>query len=265
MPPHDYAGDFFSVFSAFVYCCFVDYAKRIGAYIVAIYKIYNKVLIFEAICDIILTEIIICELLLKGVFKMKENLTEILLSLDTSSVAAEQAENASKALKSFITHFKKDKDKEVRISSVAFNGGYGYKIKNVPASKVKSMPFGLVEARTGACAMLDASEFLMDDVGVRLADTDESERPSQIVFVISVFGRDNASKACTYDKLREKIAHQRDIYKWKFYLLTDFTINMEKLGIAEEDTILIHRSDVDWFKAPFATLEEEVDKLLANK
>ena len=103
---------------------------------------------------------------------------------------------------------------------------------------------------------------MMDDIGVRLTNTPEEERPSKIIVTIVVFGRDNASKSCTYEKLREMIALQRDVYKWQFYLLTDFSINMEKLGIAEDDTIIIKHVNGDWFKEPFAELSDKIVGLL---
>ena len=95
--------------------------------------------------------------------------------------------------------------------------------------------------------MLDTLAVLMNDVGARLASEPENERPSQVILTIIVFGRDNASVHYTYNQLREMIALQRDVYKWKIYLVTDFTINMEKLSIAEDDTIVINVSSTTAF------------------
>ena len=110
--------------------------------------------------------------------------------------------------------------------------------------------------------MLDKTSKLMDDIGIRLANTPEEDRPSKIILTIMVFGRDNASRNCTYERLREMIAHQRDVYSWKFFLITDFSINMEKLGIAEDDTIMIKHVKGDWFKQPFEELSEKIVELL---
>ena len=82
--------------------------------------------------------------------------------------------------------------------------------------------------------------------------------------LVAVFGRDNASKNCTYERLRDMIAHQRDVYKWKFFLITDFSINMEKLGIAEEDTIMIKHTQGDWFRQPVGELSDKIVGLLQN-
>ncbi|MGN0578690.1 MAG: hypothetical protein ACI4J4_08720 [Ruminiclostridium sp.] len=190
---------------------------------------------------------------------MKENLTELLFSLDCCTAAGEQADEAVKAYKSFINSMKK-LDEEIRTSVVTFNDTYGYYFNNIPIKKLKPSDYGFGNGgiSSGACPMLDASAYLMDDVGKRLSDTPEEERPSHVIFTICVFGRDNASKSCTYEKLREMIALQRDVYKWKFYLITDFTINMEKLGIAEDDTIVIKKDEANWFKRPFQELGEKI-------
>ena len=194
---------------------------------------------------------------------MKENLTELLFSLDCCNTAGEQADEAVNAFKSFINAMKK-LDGEIRASVVTFNDTYGYFKNNVQIKKLKPSDYGFGNRgeSSGACPMLDASAFLMDDVGKRLAATPEDERPSHVIFTICVFGRDNASKSCTYEKLREMIALQRDVYKWKFYLLTDFTINMEKLGIAEDDTIVIKKDEANMFKRPYAELTEKIKAYL---
>ncbi len=196
-------------------------------------------------------------------FNMKDNFTEILFALDCAAASNNQKENAVKAFKSFISA-KKKSDCEINVSAVAYAGKYMDAFTNVPVAKIKPAQYVFPEDASGACAMLDAAQHLMDSAGQRYSDTPEEERPSKVIMVITVFGRDNASKTCTYEKLKEMIAHQRDIYKWKFYLITDFSINMEKLGIAEDDTILIKKSEKDWFKEPFVSLGDMIDKYIAK-
>lgn len=196
-------------------------------------------------------------------FNMKDNFTEILFALDCAAASNDQKENAVKAFKSFISA-KKKSDCEINVSAVAYAGKYMDAFTNVPVAKLKSAQYVFPEDASGACAMLDAAQYLMDSAGKRYSDTPEEERPSKVIMVVTVFGRDNASKTCTYEKLKEMIAHQRDIYKWKFYLITDFSINMEKLGISEDDTVLIKKSDKDWFKDSFAALGDMIDEHIAK-
>ena len=192
---------------------------------------------------------------------MKDNLTQLLFAFDYALVPPGHGDEALKALKNFVATVKKT-NKELRVSAISFNAGEEIKIVNQPIDKVKLPKLGAGAKAGGACSMLDKTSKLMDDIGERLTNTPEEERPSKIILTIMVFGRDNASKNCTYDKLREMIALQRDVYKWKFYLITDFSINMEKLGIAEEDTFLIKHTDGDWFKEPYAELSERIVELL---
>lgn len=194
---------------------------------------------------------------------MKENLTQLLFAFDYALVPPGHADEALKALKSFVADIKKT-NKEMRVSAISFNDGKEIKIVNEPIDKIKLPKLVAGAKANGACSMLDKTSKLMDDIGIRLTNTPEEERPSQIILTIIVFGRDNASKNCTYERLREMIALQRDVYKWKFYLITDFSINMEKLGIAEDDTIILKHVEGDWFKAPFAELSDKIVGLLQN-
>lgn len=192
---------------------------------------------------------------------MKDNLTQLLFAFDYALIPPGHGDEASKALKKFVSEVKKT-NKELRVSAISFNEGEEIKIVDQPIGKVKLPKFGIGTTSTGACSMLDKTSKMMDDIGVRLTNTPEEERPSKIIVTIVVFGRDNASKSCTYEKLRDMIALQRDVYKWQFYLLTDFSINMEKLGIAEDDTIIIKHVNGDWFKEPFAELSDKIVGLL---
>lgn len=58
------------------------------------------------------------------------------------------------------------------------------------------------------------------------------------------------------------IALQRDVYKWQFYLITDFSINMEKLGISPDDTFILRRDEKDATLAQaYKELNERVTEL----
>ena len=192
---------------------------------------------------------------------MKDNLKQLLFAFDYALIEPGHGDEAAKALKNFSSELKKV-NKEIRVSAISFNEGDEIKIVNQPLEKVKLPKFGANTPSTGACSMLDKTSKMMDDIGERLTNTPEEERPSKIIVTIIVFGRDNASKNCTYERLREMIALQRDVYKWKFFLLTDFSINMEKLGIAEDDTIIIKHVKGDWFKQPFEELSEKIVGIL---
>ncbi len=194
---------------------------------------------------------------------MKENLVQLLFAFDYALIPPGHADEAIKALRTFASSLKKT-EKEIRVSGISFSDGAEIKIVNQPIEKVSLAKLGASAKVNGACSMLDKTSKLMDDVGIRLTNTPEEERPSRVILTILVFGRDNASKNCTYERLKEMIALQRDVYNWKFYLITDFSINMEKLGISEDDTIMLKHIEGDWFKEPFKELSDKIASLFGD-
>lgn len=90
----------------------------------------------------------------------------------------------------------------------------------------------------GGSALYDAIGLALETVGARLAETDESERPSQVCAII--FGEaDNASTTYTKDAVAEMVKVQKYTYKWDFVFYgedgEDLDINKGgKLGDAQE-------------------------------
>ncbi|MCM1417990.1 MAG: hypothetical protein NC084_05675 [Bacteroides sp.] len=195
---------------------------------------------------------------------MKDHFVEMLFAFDCGSEAERQSEGAVKAFKAFVGAQKK-LDGEANLTGYSFHNEIIPFFENKPIAKIAAKDYRFETGNgQGECRMLDAVAQLMDDVGARLSATPEEERPSRVIVTISVFGRDNASKKCTYDRLAEMIAHQRDVYKWKFFLMTDFTINMEKLGIAPDDTIVLHKDDPDLFKTGYEELSARIAAIRAE-
>lgn len=182
---------------------------------------------------------------------MNNELHEIVAVLDDSASVSANKEEILKSL----SHFVKEQKKCSIVSNLTlatYGKKYNVVYENKPLSKVsfKNIPMAV----EGVCPAIDCISKTIDDVGVRLSNTPEEERPCKIIVIMIMTGRDNASKKVTYEQLKDKIEHQSKYYKWKFYLMTDFSINMEKLGIPEEDTYIIKRSE----KTPFITAEEEL-------
>ncbi len=187
---------------------------------------------------------------------MKEKYCELLFAFDCSTSAEKQSEEAVKAYKGFIGAQKK-LDGEANVTGISFNNDISVIMDNKPIKKITPKDYEFFKSNgRGECRFYDALAQLMNDAGKRLSETPEEERPSKVIVCITVFGRDNASKKYTHDKLREMIALQRDVYKWKFILVTDFTINMEKLGISPDDTIVIKHDEKDMFKPAYKEINE---------
>ena len=63
-----------------------------------------------------------------------------------------------------------------------------------------------MEYYVGGCtALLDAVGKTILDVGYRLSKTSEERSPGKVIFVITTYGMENASREFTYKKVKEII------------------------------------------------------------
>ena len=90
--------------------------------------------------------------------------------------------------------------------------------ESVPLDKVVPLTEKTYRPR-GTTPLLDAVGSTIDGLGARLAAMAEKDRPDQVIVVILTDGLENASKEYTIDQVKEKIAHQRDVYKWEFVFM----------------------------------------------
>ena len=192
---------------------------------------------------------------------MKNNRHELVFVLDQSASIEKWIDEAPKALK---TLFKKQKKEnfETKTTVTLFGSEYRVVCDNKHIEKVS--PDSKVFETSGVCPFIDSMYQTIDEVGVRLAKTYEEERPAKVIVTLVTFGRDNASKKHTYEQLRELIRQQREVYKWEFFLVTDFTIVMEKLAIPEENTVIFHRDAQTPFIDAYNELSELIDKCRAE-
>ncbi len=186
---------------------------------------------------------------------MNDRLHELVFILNESSSISEKLVGASESLKNL---FKEQETEgyQTNVTLTIFSDGFQSVYDNLPIEKAK-----LAEEKISSssiCPLIDSVDKTMYDVGVRLNNTAEQDRPSKVIVVIVAFGTDNASKKHTYDQLREYISIQTNIYKWKFYLATDFSRNMEKLGIPEDDTFIFKHDDEDMFGNVYRELSAKI-------
>jgi len=186
---------------------------------------------------------------------MKDNLTEI-VALYSDNIPVEGFFGTVKVINGELEKLK-NSGKDLRFTVASFGKYDGYKkmCENLPAEKLEPEKILALNAESFKIALLDSATALIDDTGARYAKTPEEEIPSRIVFVIFVFGKDNASKKHTYEDLKWVIAHQSGIYKWEFFIVTDTPSIAEKLEIPDEN-VVIASTDTDDF------LPEAVEKLI---
>ncbi len=189
---------------------------------------------------------------------MDNNLHELVFVLDHSSEIRDRYDEAEKGFKALIASQKNAKT-SAAVTVDIFGSDYVNVFDNTPIEKVKFSKelFPL----SGVCPLIDSAERAIFDVGERLNRTYEGCRPSKVIVTFVTFGRDNASKKHTYDELAQIIKHQSEVYKWSFFLLTDFSINMEKMNIPEDNTVIVKKDEPEGFKKAYAELNEKISAL----
>ena len=87
---------------------------------------------------------------------------------------------------------------------------------------------------SGCTALYDGVGTAIDEIGKRLADMPEEERPEKNLIVIMTDGMENSSKEYPASRVREMIKHQTEKYSWTFlYIGTDIsnTQDADNIGV----------------------------------
>jgi uncharacterized protein YegL len=148
---------------------------------------------------------------------MKENLTEIVFILDRSGSMSNLVTDTIGGYNSFIDT-QKQEDGEAVLTTILFDDQYEILHNGVDIKTVKPLTSKEYSAR-GMTALLDAIGKTINTVGDRLNKTNEDDKPSKIIFVITTDGQENSSKEFTQAKIKEMIEHQTNNYSWQFLFL----------------------------------------------
>jgi len=71
----------------------------------------------------------------------------------------------------------------------------------------------------GMTALLDAVGKTIDEVGTRLANEADENRPEKVIFLVITDGQENSSREYKLDQIQEKIKHQEEKYQWEFVFM----------------------------------------------
>ena len=163
---------------------------------------------------------------------MKSDLTEIVFILDRSGSMSGLESDTIGGYNSFLKA-QREIEGEAKVTTVLFDDEYIKLHDRVDVNDVKPITEKEYFAR-GTTALLDAMGKTIVDIGVKLRDIPEEERPSKVIFVTITDGHENASKEFTYKKINEMISHQQSKYSWEFIFLganIDAVKEAENLGI----------------------------------
>jgi len=161
---------------------------------------------------------------------MKENLTELVFILDRSGSMDHLTKDTIGGFNSFIQK-QKEEPGEALVTLILFDNHYDVIYSGKDIQKVEPLTELQYYAR-GTTALLDAVGKTINEVGARLNNTAEEEKPSKVLFVITTDGYENSSVEFTKDKVKSMIEHQTEKYSWEFMFIggdlesTEYFISM---------------------------------------
>ncbi len=147
---------------------------------------------------------------------MDTNLTEIVCIIDRSGSMQSIKADAIGGFNSFVEEQRKVEG-EARITVALFNHTYQLLFDSAPLADVALDTDNYVPS--GTTALLDAVGRTVDDVGKRLSNTAEQERPGLVIVAILTDGMENASRDYNRKRIFDMIEHQRTTYNWQFLFL----------------------------------------------
>ncbi|GHU28547.1 hypothetical protein FACS1894172_10910 [Spirochaetia bacterium] len=148
---------------------------------------------------------------------MKQDLTEIVAILDKSGSMSPLTDDTIGGYNEFIEEQKKLQGEAV-LTTVFFNHEYqlvhnGKDIKKIKKITRKDYTAG------GNTALLDALGKTINDIVLKLHNTQEESRPGKVIFFIITDGYENSSKEFSQEKIREMVELQKSTYNWEFIFM----------------------------------------------
>ena len=147
---------------------------------------------------------------------MKKDFTQIILVLDRSGSMSSMAQATISGFNEFINR-QRALPGDASLLAIKFDDQYE-PLFDGPLAQVPPLDNTTFVPR-GMTALHDAIGKTIDDAGMKLAATQEDQRPDKVVFVILTDGLENASKIYNRDRIASMIKHQREKYSWEFVFL----------------------------------------------
>jgi hypothetical protein len=189
---------------------------------------------------------------------MRPDLTEIAVVLDRSGSMNPIAGDAIGGFNTFLAS-QQALPGEARLTLVLFDHEYLVTHDNVDIHAVLPLDATSYVPR-GMTALLDAVGRTLDDMGARLANTPEDQRPAKVIVAILTDGQENASRDYSFAKVSSMIKHQQEKYSWEFIFLAanqDAIAAAGALSIQPKDAIAFQATGVG-IREAHARLSKEV-------
>ncbi len=163
---------------------------------------------------------------------MKENLTEIVFILDRSGSMYNLVNDTIGGFNSFIETQSKEESDAI-LTTILFDDQYEILHNGVNLKDVEKITNKEYYTR-GMTALLDAIGKTMNIVSQRLDNTPEDEKPSKIIFVITIDGHENSSIEFTQPQIQKMVEEKTNKHNWQFLFLganIDAIATAQKFGI----------------------------------
>ena len=148
---------------------------------------------------------------------MKTGLTEIICIFDKSASMGGKESDVVGGFNTFLEGQKILKG-EAKLTLTLFDTKFQIIMSGVPLEEVPPLTEATYHTG-GLTALVDAIGKTLDEVGARLAATDESERPEHVVVCIMTDGQENSSTEYTREQVKEKLRVQQEDYNWQIVYL----------------------------------------------
>ncbi len=175
------------------------------------------------------------------------NSTELVVILDASGSMAKLKNDVIGGFNQLVDD-QRAKPGDCVISVVQFSS-FGQQKTIVDRKPVKDVAYLTDETYriSGWTALRDAMGSVIDEVGNRLAETPENDRPDNVIIAVITDGQENHSKEYSDARIREMVTRQQDEYNWTFVFVgtdQDAVLESAKLGIIEGTTATYRNSPV---------------------
>jgi len=167
---------------------------------------------------------------------MNQDLTEIVFILDRSGSMGGLENDTIGGFNGFVKN--QAEAGQTSLTTVLFDDRYEILHNGINAGNV--VLTGDEYFTRGNTALLDAIGKTINDVGKRLSETPEDQRPGKVIFVITTDGLENASRRFSYNEVKKMITHQTEKYKWEFIFMganIDVAKEGDRLGICADHSI----------------------------
>ena len=176
---------------------------------------------------------------------MKKGLTEIVFILDRSGSMAGLEKDTIGGFNAMMEKQRKEPG-EAYVSTVLFDNHTDVIHDRVRLKDIAPLTEKEYYVR-GCTALLDAVGSAIHHIGNVHKYAREEDRPEKTIFIITTDGMENASRQCSYEKVKAMIQHQKETHNWEFLFLganIDASKEAARFGITEDRAANYHADSI---------------------